>query len=106
MLEQTARAANALCAQHGLAPIMDPTPHMLRRTDISLLAAAGYDPAWIWPRSATPTRRSRCASTPRSSGGAAPAEYHARANEVLGGSPAAPRPGIGPTSGASGPEVG
>ena len=47
MLEETADAANELCEQRGLAPIMDCTPHMLRRTNISLLAAAGYDPAWI-----------------------------------------------------------
>jgi integrase len=55
MLEETVAAADTLCLSGDLPPLGHITPHSLRRTNISLLAAGGADRAWIMSRSVTPT---------------------------------------------------
>jgi integrase len=39
--------AEGLALKRGVPPLGTITPHALRRTNISLLSAAGYDPGWI-----------------------------------------------------------
>jgi integrase len=50
VLAKTVVEANELLRQRGVPEIVDCTPHTLRRTYISLLLAAGCDPAYVQQR--------------------------------------------------------
>jgi integrase len=57
--------ADALLARRGREPLpAGVTAHELRHTFASILFVRSEDPPTSWPSSATPTRRSRCASMP------------------------------------------
>jgi integrase len=97
MLEETVAAAEALCLSGGLPPLGHITPHALRRTNTSLLAAAGADPAWIMEQvghtdpKLTLRIYTQVMKRKRSE------EYRARANELLGVTPKSSF-GPGPTN--------
>lgn len=47
MLDDIWELAGPIAASEGVADLERVTPHMLRRTNISLLCAAGYPPGWV-----------------------------------------------------------
>jgi integrase len=47
MLDDIWEEAQPLAVSKGIAELERVTPHMLRRTNISLLCAAGYPPGWV-----------------------------------------------------------
>jgi integrase len=107
VLAKTLAEANALLRQRGVPEIVECTPHTLRRTYISLLLAAGCDPAYVQQQvghtDPTLTLRiyQRLLKRRRRE------EYRKRVNDLLGTSPAAlsrlPEPApatmVGPNSG-------
>jgi integrase len=57
--------ADALLADRGREPLpAGMTAHKLRHTFASILIVRGEDPPYVMAQLGTPTRRSRCASTP------------------------------------------
>jgi integrase len=107
VLAKTVVEANELLRQRGVPEIVDCTPHTLRRTYISLLLAAGCDPAYVQQQvghtDPTLTLRIYQQLLKRKRR----EEYRTRVNELLGTSPAAlsrlPAPlgevEVGPNSG-------
>jgi integrase len=89
VLAKTLVEANELLRQRGVPEIVDCTPHTLRRTYISLLLAAGCDPAYVQQQvghtDPTLTLRIYQQLLKRKRR----EEYRARVNELLGTSPAA-----------------
>jgi integrase len=89
VLAKTVVEANELLRQRGVPEIVDCTPHTLRRTYISLLLAAGCDPAYVQQQvghtDPTLTLRIYQQLLKRKRR----EEYRTRVNELLGTSPAA-----------------
>jgi integrase len=89
VLAKTVVAANELLRQRGVPEIVDCTPHTLRRTYISLLLAAGCDPAYVQQQvghtDPTLTLRIYQQLLKRKRR----EEYRTRVNDLLGTSPAA-----------------
>jgi integrase len=107
VLAKVVAEANALLRERGVPEIVECTPHTLRRTYISLLLAAGCDPAYVQQQvghtDPTLTLRIYQQLLKRKRR----EEYRERVNELLGTSPAAlskrPDPArgseVGPNSG-------
>lgn len=88
MLDGVVAVAERLAADRGVASLGKVTPHALRRTNISLLSAAGYDPGWIMAQvghtdpKLTLRIYNQVLKRKRSE------EFRQRANELLGARPA------------------
>jgi integrase len=107
VLAKVVAEANELLRDRGVPEILECTPHTLRRTYISLLLAAGCDPAYVQQQDGhtdpTLTLRIYQQLLKRKRR----EEYRARVNELLGTSPAAlsrlpesaDRAAVGPKSG-------
>jgi integrase len=107
VLAKVVAEANELLRERGVPEILECTPHTLRRTYISLLPAAGCDPAYVQQQvghtDPTLTLRIYQQLLKRKRR----EEYRERVNELLGTSPAAlskmpdlaGEPAVGPKSG-------
>jgi len=90
MLDEILVGAETIAEARGVAALGKVTPHALRRTNISLLCAAGYDPAWIMAQvghtdpKLTLRIYTQVLKRKRSE------EFRHRANELLGARPAHP----------------
>lgn len=84
MLAETAARADELARDRGIAPPGHVTPHMCRRTNISLLAAAGYDPSWIMAQVGHTDPKLTLRIYTQVLKHKRSAEYRDRANDLLG----------------------
>jgi integrase len=107
VLAKTLTEANGLLRERGVPEIVECTPHTLRRTYISLLLAAGCDPAYVQQQVGHTDPMLTLRIYQQLLKRRRREEYRTRVNELLGTSPAAlsrlPEPAteavVGPNSG-------
>jgi integrase len=107
VLAKTLAEANGLLRERGVPEIVECTPHTLRRTYISLLLAAGCDPAYVQQQVGHTDPMLTLRIYQRLLKRRRREEYRERVNDLLGTSPAAlarlPEPatetGVGPKFG-------